>query len=214
MSRLVLATGNPDKVREIRPFFAGMDLELVAVGERVDEWDVEETGRTLRANAALKARAAVAATGLPAVADDTGLFVDALGGAPGVRSSRYAGENATYADNVAELLGSLEGVEERRARFRTVAVLARLDGEERVFEGILEGTITREPKGESGFGYDPIFRLAAGERTLAEIPLAEKNRISHRAEAFRAVADWLREHPEWLEEAAGGPERSPGPRSV
>lgn len=199
MSRLVLATGNPDKTREIQPFFEGLDVEIVAVGEIIAEWDVEETGSTLRENARLKARAAVRATGLPAVADDTGLFVDALEGAPGVRSSRYAGEDATYGDNVERLLESLGDADERSARFRTVAVLLHPDGEERIFEGVLEGEITREPRGDGGFGYDPVFRLEGRERTLAEIPLAEKNRISHRAGAFRAVADWLKGRPDWLE---------------
>lgn len=199
MTRLVLATGNPDKLREIRPFFDSLDLEIVAVGELVDGWDVAETGATLRENAALKARAAVAATGSPAVADDTGLFVDALDGAPGVRSSRYAGEDATYADNVVRLLEALEGAGARSARFRTVTVLARPDGAVREFEGVLEGEITGTPRGEEGFGYDPVFRPAGESRSLAEIPLAEKNRFSHRAGAFRAVAGWLVGHPEWLE---------------
>lgn len=199
MSRLVLATGNPDKAREIRPFFENLDVEIVSVGAIVEAWDVEETGSTLRENARLKARAAVRATGLPAVADDTGLFVDALDGAPGVRSSRYAGEDATYRDNVSRLLESLAEVDDRTARFRTVAVLLHPDRKERVFEGVLEGEITREPRGEGGFGYDPVFRLDGRQRTLAEIPLAAKNRVSHRAGAFRSVADWLGRHPGWLE---------------
>ncbi len=199
MSRLVLATGNPDKAREIRPFFENLELEIVSVGEIVETWDVEETGSTLRENARLKARAAVRATGLPAVADDTGLFVDALDGAPGVRSSRYAGEDATYRDNVTRLLESLAEVDDRSARFRTVAVLLHPDGEERDFEGVLEGEITRAPRGEGGFGYDPVFRLEGRDRTLAEIPLEVKNGISHRAGAFRSVADWLGRRPRWLE---------------
>lgn len=200
MRRLVLATGNPDKVREIEPFLAPLEIEVVAVGALVAGWDVEETGETLEANARLKARAAVAATGLPAVADDTGLFVDALEGAPGVRSSRYAGEDATYADNVEALLRALEGVPdaERGARFRTVAVLERPDGASAAFEGALEGRILGAPRGAEGFGYDPVFRVAGGERSLAEIPLEEKNRISHRAGAFRAVAAHLSERPGWL----------------
>lgn len=199
MNRLVLATGNPDKAREIRPFFENLDVEIVSVGEIIETWDVEETGSTLRENARLKAQAAVRATGLPAVADDTGLFVDALDGAPGVHSSRYAGEDATYRDNVTRLLESLSEVDDRSARFRTVAVLLHPDRTERVFEGVLEGEITREPRGEGGFGYDPVFRLDGRPRTLAEIPLAEKNGISHRADAFRSVADWLGRHPGWLE---------------
>lgn len=205
MTRLVLSTANPDKLREIEPFFDGLDVDLVAVGELVDGWDVEETGATLEANARLKAEAAVRATGLPAVADDTGLFVDALGGAPGVRSSRFAGEEATYADNVARLLAEMAGIPEaeRAARFRTVAVLHRPDGTSAAFEGVLEGRILEAPRGSEGFGYDPVFLVAGGRRSLAEIALDEKNRISHRAAAFRAVAAWL-------EARSGRPEGSGG----
>ncbi|MBW3660545.1 MAG: RdgB/HAM1 family non-canonical purine NTP pyrophosphatase [Gemmatimonadetes bacterium] len=203
MTPLVLATGNPDKLRELSPFFANLDLELVAVRALVPGWEVEETGATLEANATLKARAAVTATRLPAVADDTGLFVDALGGAPGVRSSRFAGEGATYADNVARLLAELEPVpaEERGARFRTVAALARPDGALERFEGVLEGRILRAPRGKGGFGYDPVFLVEERGRTLAELPLEEKNRISHRAGAFRAASAWLAERPGWLKSA-------------
>lgn len=206
MTRLVLATGNPDKVREIAPFFEPLDVEIAAVGDLVAGWNVEETGATLEANARLKAEAAVEATGLPAVADDTGLFVDALDGAPGVFSSRYAGEDATYADNVARLLDALEGVPHagRTARFRTVVVLHRPDGGSAAFEGILEGRILDTPRGTRGFGYDPVFLVAGGDRSLAEIPLEEKNRISHRAAAFRAVATHLEARPGWLV-------RGPGP---
>lgn len=191
MTRLVLATGNPHKVREIEPLLAGAGVDLVAVGSLLGGWDVEETGDTLLANAALKARAAVRATGEPAVADDTGLFVDALNGDPGVKSSRYAGPGCTYEDNVRKLLGAMEGEEDRAARFRTVVVLSCPDGSERAFEGRLEGTIGTSPRGTNGFGYDPAFVLSDA-RTLAELPLTEKNRTSHRAVAFGALADWLR----------------------
>jgi XTP/dITP diphosphohydrolase len=191
LTRLVLATGNPHKVREIEPLLAGAGVDLVAVGSLVDGWEVEETGDTLMANAALKARAAVRATGDPAVADDTGLFVDALAGAPGVTSSRYAGPDCSYEDNVRKLLRAMEGEADRAARFRTVVVLSCPDGSERAFEGSLEGTIGTSTRGTNGFGYDPAFVLPDA-RTLAELPLAEKNRTSHRAVAFGALADWLR----------------------
>ncbi|HYO47672.1 MAG TPA: RdgB/HAM1 family non-canonical purine NTP pyrophosphatase [Gemmatimonadota bacterium] len=190
MTRLVLATGNPYKVQEIAPLLVGVDL--VPVGRLVDAWDVEETGDTLKENATLKARAAVLATGMPAVADDTGLFVDALDGAPGVQSSRYAGPGCTYADNVQKLLDDLSGLDGalRGAHFRSVVVLACPDGSERVFDGVLEGVIATRPRGVGGFGYDPVFVLPGGE-TLAELSLEEKNRVSHRAAAFAGLAAWL-----------------------
>jgi XTP/dITP diphosphohydrolase len=179
-------------VEEITPLLAGTGLELVPVTALRPGWDVDETGETLVENAALKAVAAVDATGLPAIADDTGLFVDALGGAPGVRSSRYAGPGCTYADNVRKLLAALSGVsaETRRARFRSVVVLACPDGSRRAFEGALEGSIAEEARGTGGFGYDPAFLLPGGA-TLAELPLSEKNRVSHRAAALAAFAEWV-----------------------
>lgn len=192
MTRLVLATGNPYKVQEIAPLLVGAGVDLVPVCGVVDAWDVEETGDTLEENAALKARAAVLATGMPAVADDTGLFVDALDGAPGVRSSRYAGPGCTYADNVQKLLEALSGVDgpSRGAHFRSVVVLACPDGSERRFDGVLEGTIATGPRGTGGFGYDPVFVLPGGE-TIAQLSLEEKNRVSHRARAFASLAAWL-----------------------
>lgn len=193
MTRLVLGTGNPHKVEEIAPLLAGLSVELVPVTGLVPDWDVEETGATIEENAALKARAATRATGLPAIADDTGLFVDALGGEPGVRSSRWAGPGCTYADNVRKMLRAMARVPAgaRSARFRSVVALACPDGSERAFDGRLDGEIATEARGSSGFGYDPVFSLRGG-RTLAELTLAEKNRISHRAAAFVAFATWLR----------------------
>ena len=131
-----------------------------------------------------------AATGLASLADDTGLDVDALGGRPGVRSARYAGENATYGDNVSLLLTEMQGRTDRSARFRTVAALAWPSGRSLVAEGVLEGSITTAARGEGGFGYDSVFEV--GNRTLAEITVAEKNRISHRSRALRALASLLR----------------------
>ena len=193
--RMVLATANPDKAAEIVAIMAeagGDRIELVA---RPDEADaVEETADTLEENARLKARALLDATGLPAVADDTGLEVDALGGAPGVRSSRFAGEHASYDDNVAKLLRELDaagahGDEARRARFRTVAIACFPGGREVVAHGVVEGTIADKPRGEAGFGYDPVFVVDGGSgRTYAEMTPAEKNTRSHRARAFRALA--------------------------
>jgi XTP/dITP diphosphohydrolase len=151
------------------------------------EWpDVEESGDTLEENALLKARAVAAATGLPAVADDTGLEVASLGGAPGVHTARYAGPGAGYAANRRALLAALEGVADRRARFRTVVALVIPGAGEVLAQGVLEGQITREERGSGGFGYDPVFEVEG--RTLAELGEDHKNRISHRARALAALA--------------------------
>jgi XTP/dITP diphosphohydrolase len=197
----VLATANPDKAAEIVQILGGT-VELHP--RPADVPDIEETGETLLDNARLKAEALAAATGLPAIADDTGLEVDALGGAPGVYSARYAGPGATYADNVAKLLAALDGLVgegapagpgDRGARFRTVALARWPDGREVAAEGVVSGVITESPRGSGGFGYDPVFLPDEGDgRTLAE--LAEesgeaKNRLSHRGRAFRALAALL-----------------------
>lgn len=192
--KFVLATANPDKAAEIEAVLggAGLSLELVTRPESVPE--VEETGLTLEDNARLKATAVCEATGTAAIADDTGLEVDALGGAPGVRSARYAGPAATYADNVAELLDALAGVrpDRRTARFTTVAVARWPRGLEVAAIGSVEGTIAAAPRGEGGFGYDPVFVPDDGDgRTFAEMSAAEKHLLSHRGRAFRTLADGL-----------------------
>jgi len=190
-SRFVLATANPDKAREIEEIL-GSSVSLVPRPTSVDE--VEETGETLLDNARLKAQVLVAATGQPAIADDTGLEVEALAGAPGVFSARYAGEGATYAANVAELLAALAnaGSADRRARFRTVAVAAWPDGREVVAEGVVDGTIALDAQGDAGFGYDPVFIPTDGDgRTFAEMTAGEKHRLSHRGRAFRALVAQL-----------------------
>lgn len=185
---VVIASKNPDKIDEIEAVLAGLDPPVVVIPGHV--WDdVEETEATLEDNALIKARSVAAATGHAAVADDTGLEVGALGGAPGVRSARYAGEDATYADNVALLLSNLEGITDRSARFRTAIALAVPGGDSLVVEGAIEGHITEVPRGEGGFGYDPVFEV--GGRTFAEMGAEEKNHISHRAMALRALADAL-----------------------
>ena len=188
--RLVAATKNPDKAREVRAVLAVVapGVELV---EGLDWPDVEESGDTLEENALLKARAVAAATGLPALADDTGLEVAALGGAPGVHTARYAGPGAGYAANRRALLAALEGVADRRARFRTVVALVVPGAGEVLAEGVLEGWITREERGSGGFGYDPIFEVEG--QTLAELGEDHKNRISHRARALAALAAALGE---------------------
>jgi XTP/dITP diphosphohydrolase len=193
--KLVLATANPDKAAEIRAVLldAGLDVELVPRPADVPE--VDETGATLEENARLKAVALCESTGLPAVADDTGLAVDALDGAPGVYSARYAGEDATYADNVEKLLGALTGVEvpARTARFSTVALAHWPDGREVAAIGEVEGVISTEARGGAGFGYDPLFVPVEGDgRTFAEMSSEEKHRVSHRGRAVRTLADGLR----------------------
>jgi len=191
----VLATANPDKAREIEQVLrdAGAPVELVPRPASVPE--VEETGTTLEDNARLKAVALCDATGRPALADDTGLEVAALGGAPGVHSARFAGLDATYADNVALLLERLRGVEpgRRTARFATVAVARWPDGREVAAFGEVEGLIADAPRGSGGFGYDPVFVPAEGDgRTFAEMRPEEKHALSHRGRAFRILADGLR----------------------
>jgi len=165
----------------------GLVKEVVA---GLDWPDIEETEPTLEGNALLKARTVAAVTGLPCLADDTGLEVAALDGAPGVRSARFAGETASYADNVRALLEKLAGISDRSARFRTVMALVIPGGWEVVAQGVLEGLIIDTPRGDTGFGYDPVFDV--GGRTLAELAAVEKNAISHRGRALRALADKLR----------------------
>ena len=184
-----MATANPDKAREISAILAGVRL----IPRPWEVPDINETGGTLLENARLKARAIARATGRPAIADDTGLEVDALGGRPGVHSARYAGADASYSDNVNKLLVELSSVgEPRTARFRTVAIAVFPDGREVVAEGVVEGQIAREARGESGFGYDPVFIPRDGQgRTFAEMNVEEKNLVSHRSRAFRSLATLL-----------------------
>lgn len=188
MLKFVLATFNRGKVRELRERLRNLDVEVVPFAELEGVVSPPETGETLLDNARLKARAAVEASGLPAIGDDTGLEIDALNGRPGVRSARYAGPGATDERNVAAVLQQMSALppEARRARFRTVIVACFPDGREIVGEGVLEGEITQTPRGRSGFGYDPIFQLPDG-RTLAELSLEEKTRISHRTKALDAL---------------------------
>lgn len=186
--RLVIASKNEDKIVEIEEVLteAGLAGSIV----RGLEWpDVEETGDTLEANALLKARAVTEVTGLPALGDDTGLEVDALGGRPGVYTARYSGEGATYESNYRKLLSELANVSDRTARFRTVVALAFPDGSEVTASGSVDGVITSEPRGAAGFGYDPVFEVDG--TTLAEMPEGMKNTLSHRARALRALIEKL-----------------------
>ncbi|OQW34033.1 MAG: non-canonical purine NTP pyrophosphatase [Nitrospira sp. SG-bin1] len=194
MNEILLATRNSDKVRELTALLGDLKIRIRTLAEFPTAPEIEEDGMTCEANALKKAREIAFATGLPAVADDTGLEVDALGGRPGVFAARYAGEGATYEDNCRKLLKELDGVPsgKRTARFITVAALAMPEGQCRISTGTLTGAIAETCAGSRGFGYDPVFFVPELGRTLAELTTEEKNRISHRAKAFRSMADILR----------------------
>ena len=192
--RVVVATGNPGKLAEIRHVLADMAVELVAQGE-LGIPEADETGTTFVENAIIKARQACALSGLPALADDSGLIVDALHGAPGLISAHYAGVHGDAARNIAKVLDELQGVpEERRgARFYSVVVLMRhaADPQPLIAEGLIEGRILDAPRGTNGFGYQPIFYLPELGLSSAELPSAHWHRISHRARALAALrARW------------------------
>ena len=183
--RVVVASKNPDKIREVEAVLARMEHPWEIV--RGMEWpDVDETEPTLEGNALLKAVAVSEATGLPALADDTGLEVDALDGAPGVHSARFAGPEASYEANIDRLLVDMDGVPDRSARFRTAIAFVVPGSDPLIVDGLIEGMITSGPRGDRGFGYDPVF--AVGDRTYGEMTDDEKNEISHRARALRALA--------------------------
>jgi XTP/dITP diphosphohydrolase len=194
MKKILLASSNPGKVREIQAILANHDIEVVPQSVfRIP--DAVETGLTFIENAILKARQAARLSGLPAIADDSGLEVDALQGAPGVFSARYAGEGATDAANNAELLRNMDGMpdDRRTARFRCVMVLLRheRDPSPLIGQGTWEGIILREPRGAGGFGYDPLFFVPETGCASAELPAEEKNRLSHRGKALRSLAEQL-----------------------
>lgn len=180
---IFLASGNSHKIEELRQLLEPLQIRIRSTRDLDDVEEVEEDQSDLAGNALKKARYWHNVTGLPALADDTGLEVDALNGAPGVYSARYAGENVTYSDNVEKLLRELEGKTDRKARFRTVIAYVTDHGEQ-LFEGVCNGIITTETKGEKGFGYDPVFRPDGYSETFAELSAEEKNQISHRGKAL------------------------------
>jgi XTP/dITP diphosphohydrolase len=188
--RVVLATGNRGKLRELAQLLAPHDADVVPQTE-LGVGEVEETGLTFLENALIKARHAARATGLPAIADDSGLVVDALGGAPGVRSARYAGEGASDAANVAKLLATLKDIPAARRTARFVCTMAYLRSAEDplpiVAQGVWEGTIAEAPRGANGFGYDPVFLVPTHGCTAAELAPEVKNSLSHRGQALRAL---------------------------
>jgi XTP/dITP diphosphohydrolase len=195
--RIVLASNNAGKVREFNQLLSDSELEVVPQSE-FSVPDIEETGLSFVENAILKARNAAQHTGLPAIADDSGLEVDALGGAPGIYSARYAGAGANDLDNLEKLLDRLRDVDDdqRSARFQCLMVYMRhaQDPTPRIFQGTWEGRILRHPRGSGGFGYDPVFLVPDMNRASAELPPDVKNRLSHRGQALRQLVASLRSH--------------------
>ena len=193
--RLLIATHNPGKLIELTRLLGDVPFDLVSLAGAGIHHQVDETGETFEQNAALKAETYARLSGLPTLADDSGLEVDALDREPGVRSSRYAGDNATDADRIAFLLRKLDNIVagDRTARFRCVIAVARPGGPLELHSGACEGRIIEAPRGSNGFGYDPVFFIPAIGRTMAELTTAEKNRVSHRSEAARKAAAALRE---------------------
>ena len=194
MKRIVLATKNKGKIKEMRELLAPMNIEVLSLADFSPVDDAEENGATFAENAMLKARYYFAHTGTPCLADDSGLEVDALGGRPGVYSARYSGEDATDAANNAKVLREMEGIEKdkRTARFRCAMALVG-EGIELTTDGTCEGTLLTEERGQGGFGYDPIFYVPKFDRTLAEMSSEEQNSISHRGAAVRKRADLIAE---------------------
>ncbi|MBQ4110960.1 MAG: XTP/dITP diphosphatase [Clostridia bacterium] len=191
--KIIAATGNAGKVREIKAILGDLGIEVISQKEAGIDIDVEETGTTFLENAFLKARAVYEISGLPAIADDSGLCVDALNGAPGVYSARYAGENATDADRIAKLLSELENIENRSAHFTSAVAFVISDTEEYSAEGHVFGHILRETNGEGGFGYDPIFYSDDLKKSFGTATAEEKNTVSHRYRALMGLKDILKE---------------------
>ncbi|MCR5688254.1 MAG: XTP/dITP diphosphatase [Lachnospiraceae bacterium] len=200
--KVVFATGNENKLKEIRQITEGMDIEIVSMKDAGFYADVEETGTTFEENAFLKASAIAKKSGLPTLADDSGLEIDYLGKEPGIYSSRYMGEDTPYPVKNAELLRRMEGVadEDRTARFVCAVCYVRPDGTSETVRATMEGIVAHAPAGANGFGYDPIFYLPDRGCTSAELPSEEKNAISHRGKALRMMREILEKEPQ----VAGG----------
>ena len=194
MKELVLASGNKGKMAEFQRLLEGLDVQIHSMKEYPEIGEIVEDGSTFAENALIKARAVCKATGKPAMADDSGLAVDALNGAPGIYSARFAGEQRSDADNNAKVLQLLEGVEDgkRTARFFCVIAIVLPDGREYTAEGTCEGTILHALQGEGGFGYDPLFYVESLDKTFAELTMEEKNHISHRGHANRKAVEIIR----------------------
>lgn len=191
MDKLVLASRNKNKIEEMKELVSGLGIEVLSALDFPELEEVEEDLPTLEGNALKKAKYVHCQTGLAALSDDTGLEVDALGGAPGVYSARYAGENVTYQDNVLKLLREMSGKGKRHAQFRTVVALVTKENEY-TFEGICEGEITENQRGDKGFGYDPVFLPNGFDKTFAELDSSSKNEISHRGRAIQKFISYLK----------------------
>jgi XTP/dITP diphosphohydrolase len=194
MMKLILATRNQHKIKEIKKILADSQIEILTLEDFPDVPEVKETGKTLEENAVLKAKAVYNATGIPALADDSGLEVDVLDGTPGVMSARFAGPGCSYKDNNLKLLSLLKGIpeEKREATFRCVVAIALNRDDVRIVEGKVGGFITHKEIGENGFGYDPVFFYPELSKTFAQSEPEEKNRISHRGIAFRKAKELIR----------------------
>ena len=187
MIKLLLATRNEDKVIEIKEILKDLDVEIISASQFPDMPDVIEDKDTIKGNSIKKATECAEYSNMLAIADDTGLFVDALDGKPGVYAARFAGENCTYKDNRVKMLDDMKGIENRNAQFRTVCALVSSDGLIATTEGIVEGIITEEEIGDNGFGYDAIFRADDTGKTFGEMTLEDKETISHRSRAFKKM---------------------------
>tara|TARA_B100000401_G_C52578322_1_gene611335 strand:- start:28 stop:651 length:624 start_codon:yes stop_codon:yes gene_type:complete len=198
--KVVIATHNRDKMKEIQDALSILGWTVVSLYDFPEIAEIEENGKTLEENALIKAREVFNKTGLAVISDDTGLEVDALDGAPGVYSARYAGEDCSYSDNVDKLLRDMIKVPmpNRGAKFKTVMVF-KDQNKELIVEGIVKGKITRESKGDDGFGYDPIFYISDYDKTFAEMAMSEKNKISHRGNAINYLINSIKENcPEYI----------------
>tara|TARA_B100000902_G_scaffold294457_1_gene281120 strand:- start:908 stop:1510 length:603 start_codon:yes stop_codon:yes gene_type:complete len=195
IKEIVIATHNPDKKKEMVVALCDLGVNILTLDNFPEIGEIEETGSTLLENSLIKARTVFAKTGIPTIADDTGLEVDALNGAPGIYSARYAGTNVTYEDNVRKLLTEMSSIDikSRAARFKTVISFS-YNNKELWTEGVIEGSITENPIGEKGFGYDPVFRVIETGKTFAEMTKKEKNKISHRGVALKKMSKLLMEN--------------------
>lgn len=200
VSIIVLATGNQNKIKEFREILKDFPVELKSLTDFGPLPEVIEDGATFDDNAYKKAHHTAKILGLPAIADDSGLVVDALDGKPGVRSARYAGENASDEENCAKLLREMENIEDRSARFKCVISIAVPSGPALTYESSCEGTILREKRGESGFGYDPLFYFEEYGKTFAELSMDEKNKVSHRGKAVAELKSEIPQILKWLEQ--------------
>ena len=196
---IVLATRNEGKVRELREMLKDFPVDLKSLNDFGPIPEVVEDGATFDDNAYKKASFTAKVLGIPAMADDSGLMVEALGGAPGIKSARYAGEDATDADNIRKLLSDMEGISDRRAAFECVISIAVPKGPALTYEARCDGEITNEPSGEEGFGYDPVFYYPPLKKTFANLTMEEKNQVSHRGKALKEVAEEFDKIVKWLE---------------